>query len=103
MNRTEKTRKLLNEFITHMGMVSTPGLGISSNTKLTKEALEEKQYEAYIDDTRKPGGPDEEIKQDYNLEVYRYDDDTFTVVGKKTDILDFIEDYDIRTTIKAHD
>ena len=52
-------------------------------------------YIAHIDDSREPGGSDEEIKNDYDLEVRDRDDDGFDVVGSQEDIQAFVNDYGI--------
>jgi len=50
---------------------------------------------AHIDDSREPGGSDEEIKKDYDLEVRDRDGDGFDVVGSQEDIQAFVNDYGI--------
>ena len=63
-----------------------------------ESAISEKKEELYIahvDDSRKPGGSDKEIKNDYNLEVRDRDNSGFDIVGSKEDIQAFVDDYGI--------
>jgi hypothetical protein len=55
----------------------------------------DEKYIAYIDDRRKPGGSDKEIKKDYNLDVEDRTSSGFSIVGSKEDIEAFVEDYSI--------
>lgn len=55
----------------------------------------EELYIAYIEDSRKLGGSDKDIKNDYGLEVRNRDRDGFDVVGSKDDIEAFADDYGI--------
>ena len=52
-------------------------------------------YIAHVDDSRKPGGSDKNIKKNHNLEVRNRDKDGFDIVGSKEDIEAFIDEYDI--------
>lgn len=54
-----------------------------------------KKFRAYINDSRKPGGSNSDIKKDYDLNVENRDRDGFDVVGRKEDIEAFIDDYGI--------
>lgn len=66
--------------------------------KLYEEFINEKKnetYVAYVDDKRKPGGSDNEIKNDYNLDVKDRNSSGFSIVGAKEDIEAFIDDYGI--------
>jgi hypothetical protein len=66
--------------------------------KVLESAISEKKEELYIahvDDSRKPGGSDKEIKNDYNLEVRDRDNSGFDIVGSKEDIQAFVDDYGI--------
>lgn len=55
----------------------------------------DEKYIAYVDDNRKPGGSDKEIKKDYNLDVEDRTSSGFSIVGTKEDIEAFIDDYGI--------
>ena len=66
--------------------------------KLFEQFINEKKsetYVAYVDDKREPGGSDEEIKNDYNLDVKDRNSSGFSIVGAKEDIEAFIDDYGI--------
>lgn len=52
-----------------------------------------KKFRAYINDSRKPGGSNSDIKKSYDLNVENRNRDGFDVVGKKEDIEAFIDDY----------
>lgn len=54
-----------------------------------------KKFRAYINDSRKPGGSNSDIKKDYGLNIENRDRDGFDVVGRKEDIEAFIDDYGI--------
>ena len=56
------------------------------------------KFIARIEDPRSPGGSDQEIKNDYNLEVLDRDEDGFEVEGTREDIQSFIDDYGIILT-----
>jgi len=60
---------------------------------VTEAVKKDPSYMAWIDDTRGAGGSDAEIMNDYNLEVVRYKDKTFSVFGDKDDVRDFANDY----------
>ncbi len=53
------------------------------------------KYTARINDSRRPGGSNKEIKKDYNLEVLDRDSSGFDVMGSKEDIEAFLEDYGV--------
>lgn len=53
------------------------------------------KYIAYIQDSRRPGGSNKEIYQDYGLKVTERDSDGFNVIGSKKDIEDFVKDHSI--------
>jgi hypothetical protein len=53
------------------------------------------KYTTRINDSRRPGGSNKEIKKDYNLEVLDRDSSGFDVMGSKEDIEAFIELIDI--------
>ena len=53
------------------------------------------KYTTRINDSRRPGGSNKEIKKDYNLEVLDRDSSGFDVTGSKEDIEAFIEDYGV--------
>jgi hypothetical protein len=63
----------------------------------TNKSVNEKEemYSAYINDGRKPGGTDAEIKKDYNLVVKNRTSAGFNVIGKKEDIETFVDEYGI--------
>lgn len=67
------------------------------HVKLFEQFVNEKEemFTAYIEDRREPGGSDEEIKNDYSLEVKNRDNDGFDVIGAKEDIEAFVEEYGI--------
>ncbi len=50
---------------------------------------------ALIKDSRIPGGSPEEIEKDYDLEVFMYDDGTFSVEGDKENVDAYIDEYGI--------
>jgi hypothetical protein len=50
---------------------------------------------ALINDPRMPGGSEEDIKRDYNLDVTVFDDGTFEVEGDVNDVDAYIDDYGI--------
>jgi hypothetical protein len=56
---------------------------------------EEELYTVHVEDDREPGGTDEEIKKDYNLEVANRANDGFDLIGTKKDIEDFVDEYSI--------
>ena len=56
------------------------------------------KFIARIEDSRSPGGSDQEIKNDYNLEVLDRDEDGFEVEGTMEDIQAFVDDYGIILT-----
>jgi len=66
---------------------------VSETNKSVNE--KEEMYTAYIDDKRKTGGTDAEIKKDYNLVVKNRTSSGFDIVGKKEDVEAFIADYGI--------
>jgi hypothetical protein len=51
------------------------------------------KHTARIEDSRKPGGSDKDIKDDYSLDVEDRDNKGFNIVGAKEDIEAFIKDY----------
>ncbi len=53
------------------------------------------KYTTRINDSRRPGGSNKEIKKDYNLEVLDRDSSGFDVKGSKEDIEAFIGDYGV--------
>lgn len=53
------------------------------------------KYIVHVDDNRKPGGSDRQIKKDYNLDVEDRDNDGFYIVGAKEDVEAFLDDYGI--------
>jgi hypothetical protein len=60
----------------------------------------DEKYTARIEDSRKPGGSDKDIKKDYGLDVENRDRDGFDIVGKKEDIEAFIEDYGMGSEVE---
>lgn len=50
-------------------------------------------YSIYIDDNRTPGGTEEEIMEDWNLQAYIYDDGTLDVEGFGKDLKEYVDDY----------
>jgi hypothetical protein len=63
----------------------------------TNKSVNEKEetHIAYINDGRKPGGSDSEIKKDFNLVVKNRTSSGFDVIGKKEDIEAFVDEYGI--------
>jgi len=59
------------------------------------EAKTAEKYIAYIDDNRKPGGSNKQIKDDYSLEVSDRTGSGFNVIGSKEDIEAFVDDYSV--------
>lgn len=64
------------------------------NESVVSEKKEE-IYRCYVEDNRKPGGSDKDIKNDYNLEVTARDRNGFWIQGALEDVNDFIEEYGI--------
>jgi hypothetical protein len=64
---------------------------------LNESLIEKKEelYIAHVDDSRKPGGSDKDIKKTYSLEVRDRDRDGFDIVGSKEDIQAFVDEYNI--------
>ena len=58
----------------------------------------EEKYIAHVDDSRKPGGSDRQIKKDYGLEVKNRDSSGFDIIGAKEDVEMFINDYALMFT-----
>ena len=66
--------------------------------KVLESAISEKKEDLFIarvDDSRKPGGSDKDIKKDYNLEVRGRDNSGFDIVGSKEDIETFVDEHGI--------
>ena len=58
----------------------------------------EEKYIAHVDDNRKPGGSDSQIKKDYGLEVKNRNYSGFDIIGAKEDVDAFINDYALMFT-----
>jgi hypothetical protein len=52
-------------------------------------------YQIYVNDDRTPGGTEEEILNDYNLEAFIYEDGTLSVEGTAEDLKGYLDDYGI--------
>jgi len=66
--------------------------------KVLESTISEKKEDLFIarvDDSRKPGGSDKDIKKDYNLEVRGRDNSGFDIVGSKEDIETFVDEHGI--------
>jgi len=63
----------------------------------------DEKYTARIEDSRKPGGSDKDIKKNYGLDVENRDRDGFDIVGTKEDVEAFIEDYGVITDVEVYE
>ena len=79
-----------------------PEIEVYESAKATNEKKDEK-YTARIEDSRKPGGSDKDIKKDYGLDVENRDRYGFDIVGTKEDVEAFIENYGIVTDVEVYE